>query len=93
MARKKQIHKDLEVHLFPDMNSWLAWLNKNHAREEGIWIKFAKKNSGVKSITYEEGREGAIIYGWIDGLINSLDDKHYYPELLKKKINAAKKKK
>ena len=63
--------------MFPDMKSWLAWLNKNHAQEEGVWIKFAKKNSGVKSITYEEGREGAIMYGWIDGLINSYDEQHY----------------
>lgn len=70
-------HKQLEVHLFPDKKSWMKWLSKNFGKEEGIWIKLGKKKSGVASITYEEGREGAIIYGWIDGLINACDDKHY----------------
>ena len=74
---KPERHKDLDVLPFADMKSWLAWLESNHPQEEGIWLKFAKKNSQIKSITYEDAREGAIMYGWIDGLINGLDEKYY----------------
>ena len=73
----QETHKDLHVHPFKNYAQWLSWLKKNHKQTQGIWLKFAKKNSGVPSITYEEAREGAIIYGWIDGLINRYDDTYY----------------
>jgi len=28
------------------------WLEKNHAKSDGIWLHYFRKNSGVKSITY-----------------------------------------
>jgi uncharacterized protein YdeI (YjbR/CyaY-like superfamily) len=55
----------------------LDWLEANHDTHGPFWMKFAKKNSGEKSLTYEEAREGALCYGWIDGLTNSLDEKYY----------------
>jgi uncharacterized protein YdeI (YjbR/CyaY-like superfamily) len=76
MARQG-IHKELVVHTFRDQKAWMAWLQKNFAQDKSIWIKLAKKGSGLKSITYEQGREGAIIYGWIDGLINGFDENWY----------------
>lgn len=69
--------KKLRVHYFPNKSEWMTWLHTNWRQRDGIWIKFAKKNSGVPSLTYEEGREAAIIYGWIDGQINGLDEVFY----------------
>lgn len=78
MPRKKRLlHKSIEVFQFADDRAWLGWLERNHEQPEAIWIMLAKKNSGVRSITYEEAREGAIRYGWIDGLMNSWDEKFY----------------
>ena len=74
---KREKHKGLDVFEFPHYPSWLAWLDKNHIQQESVWVKLAKKKSGIASISYEEGREGAIIYGWIDGLINGYDDQYY----------------
>ena len=70
-------YKDLPMLAFKTPAAWLAWLADNHAEQSGVWIKFAKKASGLASVTYEEGREGAIIYGWIDGLKNRYDDRYY----------------
>jgi uncharacterized protein YdeI (YjbR/CyaY-like superfamily) len=44
-----------------------SWLEKNHAGSEGIWLRFFKKDSGQKSITYAEALDQALCYGWIDG--------------------------
>jgi uncharacterized protein YdeI (YjbR/CyaY-like superfamily) len=44
------------------------WLEKNHAKSDGLWLRIAKKNSGIKSITYAEALEVALCYGWIDAL-------------------------
>lgn len=62
---------------FRTMAAWIAWIREHHGDTDGMWIKFAKKDSGIDSITYEQAREGAIMYGWIDGLKNSLDSKWY----------------
>lgn len=72
-----ETHKELSVFSFRNMKAWMTWLKKNHTQSESIWIKLAKKGSGLKSISYEEGREAAIIYGWIDGLINGFDESWY----------------
>jgi uncharacterized protein YdeI (YjbR/CyaY-like superfamily) len=53
---------------FKDAKAWEAWLAKNHKAADGIWVRLAKKASGIKSITYPEALEVALCYGWIDGL-------------------------
>jgi uncharacterized protein YdeI (YjbR/CyaY-like superfamily) len=41
-----------------------------------VWVKFAKKNSGVASVTYTEAVEAALCYGWIDGHLKPLDERY-----------------
>ena len=45
-----------------------AWLEKNHDRVPGVWARIAKKGSKIKSMTYQEGLDVALCYGWIDAL-------------------------
>jgi uncharacterized protein YdeI (YjbR/CyaY-like superfamily) len=55
------------VRLFANPAAWNAWLEKNHRKHEGLWLRLAKKGSGVRSVTYGEALEVALSYGWIDG--------------------------
>ncbi|KIG19265.1 putative periplasmic membrane protein [Enhygromyxa salina] len=59
------------------MKQWLAWLGVNHKVSDGLWVKLAKKASGIASIDYVEAREGALIHGWIDGQKRSIDAQYY----------------
>ena len=54
-----------------------AWLEQNHATSDGIWLKFAKKGSGIESVVYKEAVESALCFGWIDGQTKRLDDDWY----------------
>lgn len=63
----------LPVVLFETMELWGAWLEQNDGTT-GIWVRLAKKNSGVKSIDYFQALEVALCYGWIDGVKNTWDD-------------------
>jgi uncharacterized protein YdeI (YjbR/CyaY-like superfamily) len=63
--------------LFESQPEWEEWLDKNHARSNGVWLKFAKKNSGEKSVNYAEALDVALCYGWIDSQAKSLDEKFY----------------
>ena len=67
----------LQIIPFVSAKKWQQWLAKNHSDSKGLWIKVAKKNSGIATVTIEEALENALCYGWIDGQRNSLDDKYY----------------
>jgi hypothetical protein len=36
---------------FPSAAEWEAWLEANHNSSEGVWLKIAKKGSGIASVT------------------------------------------
>lgn len=63
----------LPVVLFETMETWGAWLEQ-YAGTTGIWVRLAKKSSGVKSIDYFQALEVALCYGWIDGIKKTWDD-------------------
>jgi uncharacterized protein YdeI (YjbR/CyaY-like superfamily) len=68
---------DYEILPFTTQKDWESWLKKNHNIRSGIWIKFAKKASGLATVTYDEALDVALCYGWIDGLARSLDETYY----------------
>ncbi len=53
---------------------WRAWLEKHHARAEGIWLINYKKGTGKPRLDYDEEVEEALCFGWIDSKPNKLDD-------------------
>jgi uncharacterized protein YdeI (YjbR/CyaY-like superfamily) len=68
---------ELPVISFASQDEWEAWLEKNHVSCCGIWLRIYKKDSGVKSISYPEALDGALCYGWIDGLKRPFDAKSW----------------
>lgn len=51
---------------FENAPAFEAWLDAHHTEEPGVWVKLAKKASGVPSISYAETVEVALCFGWID---------------------------
>jgi uncharacterized protein YdeI (YjbR/CyaY-like superfamily) len=68
---------DLPVKPFASPKDFASWLENNHAKSAGIWIKIAKKDSGIRSIAIAEALEVALCYGWIDGQRQKFDDVSY----------------
>ena len=56
---------------------WEAWLEAEHASSDGVWLKFAKKGSGVTTVVYAEAVDVALCYGWIDSQVMTLDERFY----------------
>lgn len=63
--------------VFEEPAQFDAWLHENGATETELWIKYAKKGSGIKTITYDEALDIALCHGWIDGLVRSVDETYY----------------
>ena len=57
-----------------NQKAWSAWLDKNHAKSPGVWLKLAKKGSEISSVSYAEALEEALRYGWIDGQKKAYDE-------------------
>jgi uncharacterized protein YdeI (YjbR/CyaY-like superfamily) len=56
---------------------WRSWLRKHHDVESEVWLVFAKRSSGKKSLRYAEAVEEALCFGWIDTTVRRLDEHHY----------------
>ena len=65
-------------HITPtSRKEWRAWLKKHHKTATGVWLVYAKKHTGLPSLTWEEGVEEALCFGWIDSLRRAVDDKYF----------------
>ena len=62
---------------FASAAAWEQWLEDNHARSKGVWIKMAKKDAGIESVRYPEVLESALCFGWIDARREALDERYF----------------
>jgi uncharacterized protein YdeI (YjbR/CyaY-like superfamily) len=60
-----------------DRSEWRAWLEKNHTAEKEVWLIYYKKGTGIPSPAYLETLEEALCFGWIDSIIQKIDDERY----------------
>ena len=73
--------KEIPEILFETRAQWRQWLSENGEKEQGIWLVYYKKTSGKPHLSYDEGVEEALCFGWIDSKPNLVDDeksKLYY---------------
>jgi uncharacterized protein YdeI (YjbR/CyaY-like superfamily) len=68
---------NLPILEFTDRAAWQSWLDEEHESSRGVWIKIAKKASGIPTVTHAEALEDALCHGWIDGQRAPHDDTHF----------------
>lgn len=64
----------LPIFPFASQEDWERWLAEYHQTSKGLWLKIAKKDTGIDTVTYAEALDGALCHGWIDGQKGSFDD-------------------
>jgi uncharacterized protein YdeI (YjbR/CyaY-like superfamily) len=67
----------MKLVFFPSLADWHAWLEDHHEKYQELWVGFHKKDSGKASITWPESVDGALCFGWIDGVRKSLNETSY----------------
>jgi len=84
MKRTTKTQDSSPVRLFKTKEDWADWLENNHRKSTGLWLRLgkkvpptfrksrrvgqpAKKDSGLRSVSYKEALDVALCYGWIDG--------------------------
>ena len=70
----KEARRDLPIIAFKSQQAWDAWLASQPAHAKGLWLKLAKKSSGIASVSKAEAIDTALCHGWIDGQLDRFDD-------------------
>jgi uncharacterized protein YdeI (YjbR/CyaY-like superfamily) len=77
-----------KIRAFKDAKSFYEWLSQHHDREDEIWIKIHKVDSGLPSITPKEAIEVVLCWGWIDGLRKGFDDNSFLQRYSRRKTKS-----
>ncbi|AWZ08110.1 MULTISPECIES: YdeI/OmpD-associated family protein [unclassified Streptomyces] len=67
----------VQVIPFADAAAFEDWLAGHHTLHEGVWVRLAKKASGIASVSSDELVDIGLCYGWISGQRRSLDERYY----------------
>src|SRR6202035_3977108 len=68
---------DAEVIEFRDAAEFEDWLETHFDRQAGVWLKIAKKGSGIPSLTSDEAVDAGLAFGWISGQRKAHDEVYY----------------
>jgi uncharacterized protein YdeI (YjbR/CyaY-like superfamily) len=68
---------EAEVITFRDAAEFEEWLETHFDLQAGVWLKIAKKGSGVPSLTSDEAVEVGLAFGWISGQRKARDEVYY----------------
>lgn len=68
---------ELEILEFASQDEWREWLALHHSDRPGLWLKMAKKGTGVTTVRYPEVLDTAIAHGWIDGQRRPHDETYF----------------
>jgi uncharacterized protein YdeI (YjbR/CyaY-like superfamily) len=77
VATTPKTGSEMQVVSFSSSREWRKWIAANHAKSDGVWLRFFKKGSHEDTVTYSEALEEALCYGWIDGQVNKYDASSY----------------
>ncbi|KAF7594166.1 hypothetical protein BBP40_010015 [Aspergillus hancockii] len=77
MAAQKPPPTDLPTHTFSSARAFESFLDRHHKTSPGIYLKLAKKSSGIASISAADAVETALCFGWIDGRANAFDQDYW----------------
>jgi uncharacterized protein YdeI (YjbR/CyaY-like superfamily) len=76
-GNKKPPDDGLPILPFSSKTAWERWLAKEHTKAPGLWLKLARKESRLATVTYAEALEVALCHGWIDGQRRSFDATYF----------------
>ncbi len=72
---------------FPTREEFRNWLTENCLSTDGVWLLFGKAG-GPKTLKAGEALEEALCFGWIDGQMQSIDEKSYQKYFSQRRENS-----
>jgi uncharacterized protein YdeI (YjbR/CyaY-like superfamily) len=73
----KNLTGESKTLLVTDRAAWRAWLEQHGDSESEVWLVFYKAHTGQTRIPYDDAVEEALCFGWIDSIVQRIDDEKY----------------
>lgn len=73
---------------FTSQSAFRKWLTRHGASESEVWIGFYKAGAPKTGITYKQALDEALCFGWIDGLIKSIDESAFQRRFTPRKVSS-----
>lgn len=70
--------RDIRAVTFGRPDDWAEWLESRHDKDSEIWLRLAKKKTGVTSIDADQAVEEALVWGWIDSTRKADEDDGFW---------------
>jgi uncharacterized protein YdeI (YjbR/CyaY-like superfamily) len=77
-----------DVRLFATPDAFEAWLEAHPDAVEGVWIRFVKKGSSLRTASYEQLLDVALRHGWIDSQVRALDAESYAQRFTPRRVRS-----
>ena len=69
--------KEIATFYASGRQKWRQWLQKNHAKEQSVWLLCYKKEAKQPTISWSDAVDEALCFGWIDSTRKSLGDNRF----------------
>jgi uncharacterized protein YdeI (YjbR/CyaY-like superfamily) len=70
--------EEVTPRFFASVAAFRRWLRANHDRATELYVGYHKKHSGKGGLTYPEALDEALCWGWIDGVVRTIDADSYH---------------
>jgi uncharacterized protein YdeI (YjbR/CyaY-like superfamily) len=61
----------------PNRAVWHNWLAEHGTSETEVWLVYYKASTGKPTISYNDSLEEALCFGWVDSIIQKIDEEKY----------------
>jgi uncharacterized protein YdeI (YjbR/CyaY-like superfamily) len=78
----------MKTFLAKDLNDWRKWLDKNHLKEDKVFLIKYKKHTGKPIISNRDSMKTAISFGWIDTTARRVDNDRWGITYVKRNKNS-----
>jgi len=76
VAKRKERQRLEDLHV-KNRSDWRRWLSRNSEKVTGVWVVLYKKETGQRSVSYDDLVEEALCFGWIDSIVRTIDTARY----------------
>jgi uncharacterized protein YdeI (YjbR/CyaY-like superfamily) len=76
-VQAERARNEAAVIAFHDAAEFAAWLHAHAGLQAGVWLKIAKKGSGVPTLIADEAVDVGLCHGWISGQRMACDEVYY----------------
>jgi uncharacterized protein YdeI (YjbR/CyaY-like superfamily) len=69
-------------------DEWRRWLEENHDKKKKVWLIYYKKRTSKPRIPYDDAVEEALCFGWIDSIVQRIDDEKFAQKFTPRKAKS-----